>query len=406
MTSPEPVRPLWAGRGLALLGILLVALNVRTAVSSLSPIAERVGAEILVDGLGLGLIGALPPVAFALSGILAPWVARRIGLDAALVVACVAMVIGPVLRGVAPSYVVLVVGSTIALFGMGFGNVLLPPAVKRYFRDRIGVVTSAYVAIVALSTAAPAVLAEPVASTAGWRVSLGIWAVLAACALVPWIVLAVRARRQRRAEVDPLPHPARLHGIWRSRVAWSITIVFLVSAMTVYAMFAWLPLLLVEHVGVTAAQAGALLGLLAALGLPGGVLGPLLATRVRNVGLVVVGALVINFIGFIGLWLLPAGVVLWIVLIGSGGIVFPVCLVLINTRTRTERGATSLSGFAQAVGYTGGALGPLLVGFLYEVSGGGTVPIIALALMLLIAVVPGLALAKPRMVEDELAERH
>nr|MDQ2698734.1 MFS transporter [Actinomycetota bacterium] len=313
MTLPLTPRPLWAGRTLALLAILLVALNVRTAVASLSPIVHRITEDVPLDSLGLGFIGTLPPIAFALSGLIAPVVARRLGLDAALAVACVAMVLGPLLRGIAPSYAVLVLGSTIALFGMGFGNVLLPPAVKRYFPDRIGVVTAGYATLLAVSTALAAVVAEPVASAAGWRVSTAIWAVLALAALGPWIVLAARSRRERAGATQVLPAVARLSGLHRSPVAWSITIAFVVSAITVYAAFAWLPVLLVEHAGVSEVEGGALLALYSIIGLPLGLVVPVLATRMRNVGLLILIGAVCSLVGFLGIWLLPGAVVLWVV---------------------------------------------------------------------------------------------
>jgi CP family cyanate transporter-like MFS transporter len=101
--------------------------------------------------------------------------------------------------------------------------------------------------------------------------------------------------------------------------------------------------------------------------------------------------------------LFPAAVVLWIVLAGAGGMMFPVCLVLINTRTRTEQGSIALSGFAQTFGYTGGALGPLAIAFLHDVTGQWAAPLIVLAVVSLVAIVPGLALSRPRFLEDDLA---
>ena len=399
------MRPLWAGRVLALVAILLVALNVRTAVASLSPIVHRVSEEIPLDSLGLGLLGMLPPVAFALSGILAPIAARRLGLEGTVVVACLAMVVGPVIRGVAPSYAVLVVGSAITLFGMGFGNVMLPPAVKRYFPDRIGLVTSAYVTLLAISTAMAAAFAEPVATVSGWRISIAVWAVLAAAALLPWVLLAVRARRERAAATETLPPVVHLRGLHRSGVAWSITVAFVVSAITMYSMFAWMPVLLVEHAGVGEIEAGALLALFSIIGLPSGLIVPVLAARMRRVGLLILIGSVCFVVGFLGLWLVPAAVVLWVILAGAGGMMFPVCLVLINTRTRTGQGSIALSGFAQTFGYTGGALGPLGVAFLHDVTGGWEVPLICLAVISLVAIVPGITLSKPRYVEDELAAK-
>ena len=181
--------PLWAGRMMALVGILLVALNLRTAVASISPIAAQIGADIPLTALGLGLIGMVPPVAFAASGFLAAPGARKLGLERMLILAILAMVAGLLVRAAAGNYTVLLVGNVIALAGAGVGNILLPPLVKRYFPDRIGLLTSLYVTVMSVSTALPAGLAAPITSAVGWRASLGMWSILALTSAIPWIVL-------------------------------------------------------------------------------------------------------------------------------------------------------------------------------------------------------------------------
>ena len=109
-------------------------------------------------------------------------------------------------------------------------------------------------------------------------------------------------------------------------------------------------------------------------------------------------------LGYLGLLFAPAPLtLLWVLLIGSGSIFFPVCLVLINSRTRTPAGTVALSGFAQGVAYALGALGPLLVGLLHDVSGGWTLPLLFLLVVALAAIIPAITLAKPSFVEDELA---
>jgi len=178
-------RPLWAGRAAAVIGIVLLALNLRTAVAVLSPILSSVSGDIPLNSIGIGLLGMLPPLAFAASGFLAPMVARRIGLELTTVLACVAMVAGPLVRAVAPTYAVLVLGSVVVLAGMGFANIVLPPIVKKYFPDRVGLVTGIYVTLMSISASVPPLVAAPLAEAAGWRPTIGVWALLAAAALVP-----------------------------------------------------------------------------------------------------------------------------------------------------------------------------------------------------------------------------
>jgi CP family cyanate transporter-like MFS transporter len=124
----------------------------------------------------------------------------------------------------------------------------------------------------------------------------------------------------------------------------------------------------------------------------------------RNVGWLIAAGIASFALGYLGLLLAPESLtLLWVLLIGSGSILFPVSLVLINSRTRTHGGTVALSGFAQGVAYTLGALGPLLVGLLHDVSGGWTLPLLFLLAVALVATIPAITLAKPAFVEDELA---
>jgi CP family cyanate transporter-like MFS transporter len=301
---------------------------------------------------------------------------------------------------------VLLLGSVIALAGTGIGNVLLPPIVRRYFPDRVALLTAVYVCIVGVSTAVPAALAAPVAEQMGWRFSLGIWSATSVVALVPWLVIIARERRQRLSDavtVEP-PPTALLTRLWRSRVALSITIAFSTSTMCTYAAFAWLPEILGDIAGSTPTEAGVLLAVTGLVSVPYALIVPLLVARLRNVGWLM-GAGIASFaLGYLGLLLAPATfTLLWVLLIGSGSILFPVNLVLINSSTRTQGGTVALSGFAQGVAYALGALGPLLVGLLHDVSGGWTLPLLFLLAVDLVTTVPAITLARPAFVEDVLA---
>lgn len=421
MSAPErsrpPVLPLWAGRTVVLIGILLVSASLRTAATSLSAVVDSVSRDIPLDAVGLGVLGMLPPLMFAAAGLFAPQLARRLGLEAAVVALIIAMVAGFSARAVSTEYGGLFAGTLVALAAAGAGNILLPPIVKRYFPDRIGLITSLYATAVAIGTTLPPITAFPIAEAAGWRMSLATWAMLAVLSLPPWIAVLLRRRRSLRADRDAAaeldtapeleePKPALLGRIWHSPVAWAITIVFALTSFQAYSLFAWLPQLLIDHVGVSELEAGLLLGFWGALGMLASFLAPIIVARLSNVGWVMhVGAA--GFIlGYLGLLLAP-GVTpwLWMALCGVGQIIFPACLALINLRTRTHEGSIALSGFAQAIGYLLAALGPLLVGFLHGVTGGWIASLTLMTAAALLFVYYGIVLRTPHFVEDELAKR-
>jgi CP family cyanate transporter-like MFS transporter len=402
--------PLWAGRTAALLGILLIALNLRTVVAALSPILNLVERDVPLNPVVIGIIGAAPPLTFALAGLITPWLSRRLGLEALVLIAVGIMAIGQLARALAPGSAVLVISTALALLGAGIGNVLLPPLVKRYFPDRMTQVTTGYAVLISFSTALPALAAVPIATAFGWRASLAVWFVLALTAIVPWIVASRSRSRQLQLAQDGEDvvesEPALEATLFRSPVAWAIMITFCLSSLNVYAAFAWFPSMLVSIAHVTPAEAGSLLALYAIMGFPGALVVPAIASRMKNVGILIYVAAAFLLIGDAGLLLLPTvATVLWIVLAGLGPLLFPLSLLLINQRTRTHTGSVALSGFVQGVGYIIAAASPLAFGILHQLSGSWMPSILMLAIVTLAAIPAAIILGRHRYLEDDLARR-
>jgi CP family cyanate transporter-like MFS transporter len=402
--------PLWAGRTAALLGIALVALNLRTIVTALSPILNLVERDIPLSPVVIGIVGAAPPLMFALAGLVAPPLSRRLGLEGLLLVAVGLMALGQFARALAPGSAVLMISTALALLGAGIGNVLLPPLVKRYFPDRLTQITTVYAVLIAFSTALPALAAVPVATTFGWRASLSVWFVLGLTAVVPWIV-ASRSRSRvlqlaRGADEGEAieSEPALEATLFRSPVAWAIMITFSISSINVYAGFAWFPSLLVQTAHVSRAGAGSLLALYAITGFPGALVVPAIASRLKNVGVLIFVAVAFLLVGDAGLLVLPTvATALWMILAGLGGFLFPLALLLINQRTRTHSGSVALSGFVQGVGYIIAAASPLAFGILRQASGAWTLSMLMLAVVTLAAIPAAIILRHHRSLEDDLA---
>ncbi|GGF25194.1 MFS transporter [Subtercola lobariae] len=407
MTTLAP-RPLGAGRALALFGVLLVAVNLRTAVAALSPIFAAISVDVPLNSLSIGVLGTLPPLCFAVFGLLTPLFQRHLRLESLLLIALAAMVLGDVGRGLSGSYWMLAASSALTFAGMGTGNVLLPPLVKKYFPDRIGLVTSLYATVMALFSLLPPLIAVPLSDATNWRVSVSMWAVFSIIAVLPWIGLLVRDRRATpQASVTTVegvieePDALIMGRAWHSGLAWALGIMFGITSLNVYAMFAWLPELLVDNSGVTEAQAGTLLALYASVGIPLSLVVPVLAVRLRSISVLVWLGALSYLIGDLGLLLVPATATwVWIIFAGLGPLLFPLSLVLINLRTRTQAGSVALSGFMQGVGYLIGAIGPLLVGVLHQLTGEWTLALVFLLATVPIILIAGLIVARPRMLED------
>jgi CP family cyanate transporter-like MFS transporter len=114
------------GRLLALLGIVLLSLGMRSATTSFTPVFAIISAQLGLSPLVLGIVGAIPPFAFALAGAITPRLSRRLGSEGAMLVAITAIVLGQVVRGLAQDGVGIVVATAVTMVGVGIGNVLLP----------------------------------------------------------------------------------------------------------------------------------------------------------------------------------------------------------------------------------------------------------------------------------------
>lgn len=396
-----------------LTGIVLAAFNLRTAVTSITPLLDTLGTTFAFGSAMAGVIGMLPVAAFSVFGVATPALARRIGLEQSALLSMLLACVGLVLRSLAGSTGTLVIASVIALAGMGIGNVVLPPLVKRYFGDRVGTVSTLYITALQVGTILPALLAVPLAQAAGWRVSMGAWALIAAFAALPWVAVLLAERRRSsplaqvhdaaRVDGDEAPELAAVHAtghITRSPLAWGMALMFGMTSLVTYSMFTWLPRLLVEA-GATPTFGGTMVALFSTLGLVSALGMPALAVRMRNPYPLVVASASCHLLAFCGLLWAPMSMpILWVALLGMGPSTFPLALTLINLRTRTPAGSAALSGFMQGVGYALSCIGPLLLGVLHEATHGWAWPFAMLATAVVVLLVGGWLACRPRMLED------
>lgn len=389
-----------------LVGIVLFAFSLRSAVASLSPLIDHISVDFSVPAAVAGLIGTAPPVCYALFGFVTPALERRFGLEALAVAAMAIVAVGLVARSLAPDAGLLLAGTALVFAAVGTGNILLPPLVRRYFPDRIGLLTTVFTTTMTVATFTPPLVAVPVADAVDWRLSLGMWAVFAVIATVPWVLMTLRRRSAERA--DPTATvPGVFRRMWRLPLAWAITIGFAVSSTIAYTSFAWLPKILIDEAGVTPAVAGVLLSLFAAMGVPASLAVPLLVTRRGWTRILFGVAAATGLSGVAGLLLAPAAVPwLWVALLGLAPLLFPMMLVLVGLRTRTHEGSVALSGFVQSVGYGIAAVFPFAVGLLHDATGGWTVPLLVMGGVIACAIPVGVVASRTVTIEEEWSRRH
>jgi CP family cyanate transporter-like MFS transporter len=402
VSSPSPTTPDRPARGLLLVGvaIILTALNLRTAVTSVGPVLEELQAGLGLSSGQAGLVTTMPVICFAVIGFAASPLSARFRDGHVLAGALLAMAIGLVGRALAGTFWLFLVGTAVAMTGGALGNVLLPSLVKKWFPNRTGLLVGAYSAALSLGGAVAAVSAAPIASAAGdegWRWALGVWAVLALVAALPWLAVPAFSAAQ------PGARPAvRLRTFARSPLAVALAVFFGLQSLEAYVVIGWSAQYLRDS-GLSAATAGLLLGVNSFLVIPlNAVIAPL-TVRPRAQRPLLVAFIVCYVAGWLGLWMAPTTVPwLWMVLLAVGMGSFPMVLALLGMRARTPETTASLSTVAQGWGYLLAAAGPLLVGVLHGATGGYDAMFVLVLAGVAGLAVSGWLITRDRFVDDEL----
>jgi MFS transporter, CP family, cyanate transporter len=297
-----------------------------------------------------------------------------------------------------PAFLLL---SLLALAGMAAANVLLPSLVKQHFPRRVGLLTSIYTTSMAVGLTLASVTTVPISEATGsWRNGLGVWALTALVAAVPWLALLRHDSALERGAVE-----VRLSQVARTRLGWLMAVFFGLQSMQAYSLFGWFAQVY-RDAGFSPTTAGLLLGVITMVSIPLSLWLPTLTARLGNPAPVILSLVALYPVGYLGLVLAPVtGAWIWALTLGTATAVFPVALTLIGLRARTSAGTAALSGFTQGVGYLLATVGPFSVGLAHDLTDGWTVPLVLLALLSLPQAVTGWLVSKHRYVEDELPAR-
>lgn len=382
----------------ALAAILLLAVNLRPAAVSVGPVLEEVRHGLHMGAGVAGLLTSLPVVAFALFGSVAPLLARRFGIHRITLLSLFAVAIGLFARALAGTEAAFLGFSMLALAGMALANVLLPSLVKLHFPDKIGQVTALYTTLLAAGLTLALMLTVPIADAGGgWRTGLGVWALVAVVAAIPWLPMIAHDQA-----VETAPQTIRFLDVARTPIGVSMILFFGLQSLQAYAVFGWFATLW-RDAGFSATTAGLLVALLAGMSIPLSLWAPNALAHSAHPRRILLFFMLCYPLGYLVLLLSPHTLAIpAALLIGTGAVVFPLVLVLINLRSRTPEGTAALSSVAQSLGYLFAALGPFAIGLIHEHSGGWTWPLWALIAICVPQTIFGLMCGRPVFVEDQL----
>ncbi|MDD2060484.1 CynX/NimT family MFS transporter [Pseudomonas sp. GD03860] len=350
---------------LLLLGLVLVALNLRPALSSMAPLLNQVSESLGLTASAAGLLTTLPVLCLGLFAPLAPILARRFGSERVILGILMVLAAGIAVRSAFGSTGVFV-GSIMAGASIGVIGVLLPGIVKRDFPKHAGTLTGVYTMALCLGAALAAGATVPLSQHLGdsWALGLGFWLIPALLAALIWLP---QAREGHGAH-----HVAyRVRGLLRDPLAWQVTLYMGLQSSLAYIVFGWLPSILIGR-GLTPTQAGLVLSGSVIVQLISSLAAPWLATRGKDQRIAIVGVMVMVLAGLFGCLYAPLeGLWGWAIVLGLGqGGSFALALTLIVLRSKDAHVAANLSSMAQGVGYTLASMGPFAVGLVHDLTGG------------------------------------
>lgn len=397
MTSRSELSPT-SGPGLRLLlAILIVALNLRGAVTSVGPLLDLIQAELALSSAAAGFLAALPLFAFAFVSPYAAVLARRIGIELSIFVALLSLLAGIGIRHV-EGPVFLYGGTTLIGIGIALNNVLLPGLLRRDFLHHLPLVTALFTMVLVTVGGLGSALTIPLLSLGGWRPSLLAWLLPVVIGLLVW---APRLAHNTR----PAAPPAKRTVLWRNAIAWQVSLFMACQSTAFYVMISWLPSLLSDLEGITPARSGWILFIYQIFVLGGVMSVPLLVRRHADQRWIGASCASLILIGYGGLLFATADALLWLCIMGVGaGGSLVLAMTWFGLRASSAGQAVALSGMAQAIGYLISALTPILVGWLRDTTGGWTLPLVLMLGLAVLQVCMGFMAGRNRTIGDAAAQ--
>lgn len=368
-----------SARWIIILGIIVIATNLRAPLTSVGPLVSLIRDNIHISNTLAGLISTVPLLAFALLSPFVPKLGRKFGAELIILISLIFLTIGIALRSLTGA-VNLYIGTAIIGFAIAVCNVLLPSLIKREFPKQVGTMTGVYAISMNLCGAIASGISIPLAVGLGlkWQGALGIWGILSIVSIIFW--LPQMKYRTKQTSVDSNKQVVNNHvNIWRSPLAWQVTLFMGIQSTIFYVLIAWLPEIL-KHQGISSSQSGWFLSIMQLALLPFTFIVPIIAGRMSSQRSLVAITSTLLLIGTLGLiYGSPSMILLWIIILGiGGGFAFSLSMMFFSLRTVNAHQAAELSGMAQSIGYLLAAIGPALIGYLHDVTNSWTLPLFIL----------------------------
>ncbi|HDK7179366.1 TPA: MFS transporter [Clostridium botulinum] len=384
-----------------IIGIIFIASNLRAPLTSVGPLVKFIRDNLHISNTLAGMITTLPLFAFAIFSPVAPRLGRKFGVELVLLLSVIFLTVGIILRSLS-GVAGLFIGTAIIGLAISVANVLIPSLIKRDFPEKIGVMTGVYSISMNTFGAIASGISVPIATGLGfkWSGALGIWGILSFISIILWLPQVKRNDGEVSKGNEAVSSNVSL---WKSSLAWQVTLFMGLQSLVFYSMVAWMPEILMQK-GMSSNKAGWMLSLMQLALIPFTFIVSVLAGRRSNQRSLVISGCLFILIGILGLLYGSSQFVfLWIIILGiGGGFAFSLSMMFFSLRTENSNEAAQLSGMAQSLGYLLAAFGPILFGFLHDATNSWKVPLQTLIGITVLLFIFGLGASRNRYVGSSL----
>lgn len=391
-------------QALLVIGVIFVAFNLRPAITSVGPLIGTIRDDIGFANWSVALLTSLPLIAFAIMSPIAPKLANKFSNEMTLVIGLFVLIIGISLRSM--SVVFLIFFGTLCIgLGIAICNVLLPSVIKEKFPAKVAIMTSVYTTSMSIFATSASGLSIPLAEelNLGWQLALLVWAIPAVIGLIIWLIIYKNNRKNTSDKQLKFFESKKGSGIWKSNLAWKVALFMGLQSLIFYVTISWLPELLMDE-GMRKATAGYMLSYFQLLGIPISFIIPMIAVKMKSQRALVLAINLLYIIGISTLLLKPtfAFIIFAITLIGiASSANFALSLSFLAIRAKGAKDAAELSGMAQSIGYLLAAIGPIIIGYVYDITQTWTISLIILIGITFVIIYVGMGAGQDKYVFDD-----
>lgn len=380
----------------ALLSLVFISLAIRPPVASIGPLVEELVRTEFLSLFQVSLMTSLPIVCFGIGAFASPALVKRFTLNKAMMFVLVVMAIAMATRLIG-GFPALITSTILIGFAIAIANVLIPTIVREQFPTRIELITGVYVTLLAISASFAAAIAVPSSEwLGGWRGALVVWIIPAVLAIVFWVPLF---RSKSVGKITSVAtHAEERKAVVKSSLTWGIVFFFGLQSGGFYSILNWFPSLLIDR-GMSAVDAGSLLGLTTFVGVPSGFIASLIFRKFKSLSFIAIVMTSLTLTGLLMIWLTPDLLVLACIITGFGfAATFPLSLTLIGSRASTSTQTTQLSALAQGWGYLISAAATFIFGLLRDVTGTWDASLILVSVLTFIQLFAGAVAGRNRRI--------